>query len=463
VTDRSSRVSASRWIWNHPVAAGSGSSPCPGRCRPIERPQQVGDFAIIARDPESGMADAVRSDQSYLFLSYASSDRQQALRIADALERAGIPLWIDRTGISGGSSWAEEIVSAVRGSAALAVLCSPSAMDSRNVRQEIQLAWDEDRPILPLLLAQVDFPDSMAYFLRGRQWIDLMHRSETEWLPELAAALSRFGIGQPKIQPAAPSPPRAELPRPSSPLIGRQQALRDLTEAALRDDVRVLTLTGPGGVGKTSLALELARQLSDRFSEGIAFIDLSPIRDSALVVPTIAQEFGVSEQADQSLEVALQRSLRARRSQLLVLDNFEQVIDAAPRISEVLSDAAGVTTIITSREPLRIRIETSWPVEPLEVLEPAGIGSVERALGNPAVQLFVERAEVAKPGFVLTEQNVSSVLEICRRVDGLPLAIELAAARPPPAAGNAARANDQASSAPHRRRSRCSRSPAHAA
>jgi len=164
----------------------------------------------------------------YVFLSYASADRDQALFIAAALESAGIPVWIDRTGISGGLSWAEEIAGAVRGCALLAVLCSAASMDSRNVRKELQLAWDADRPILPVLLEHVKFPAAIAYFLNGRQWIEHVNRPGSDWLPGLVAALHRVGV----IRPAPPVPPvmapRVDLPAPATQLIGRGHEVDEL-------------------------------------------------------------------------------------------------------------------------------------------------------------------------------------------------------------------------------------------
>src|SRR5215203_2582772 len=137
--------------------------------------------------PGSGRAAA---STGQVFLSYASADRDLALQVADALDATGVPVWVDRRGISGGAEWAGEIATAIRGCVAVVVLCSADSLVSRNVRRELQLAWDRDKPILPLLLDRTVFPDAVAYFLEGQQWVEVLDRLEADWLPELTAALS---------------------------------------------------------------------------------------------------------------------------------------------------------------------------------------------------------------------------------------------------------------------------------
>ena len=212
------------------------------------------------------------------------------------------------------------------------------------------------------------------------------------------------------------------LPVQATALVGRERELRDARERLLADEVRVLTLTGAGGVGKTRLALQAAADALEQFPAGTFFIDLSPIADSATVVPAIAGVLGVRESGTQPLAEALGEHL-AERKLLLVLDNFEHVVAAAPAVSDLLAAAADVKVLATSREPLHLARERVYPVPPLA--------------GEDGVALFVERAQSVRPDFELTEANASAVAEICRRLDGLPLAIELAAARVvlfPPAA-----------------------------
>jgi predicted ATPase/DNA-binding CsgD family transcriptional regulator len=225
----------------------------------------------------------------------------------------------------------------------------------------------------------------------------------------------------------------ARLPSPLAPFVGRSRELAACV-ALLRDrNARLVTLTGPGGVGKTRLALQVAAELATDFADGADFVELSAIHDPSLVAPAIARALGIRRFNDEPAIVALKRALNSR-DQLLVLDNFEQVVAAAPTLSELLEACPNVTTIVTSRAVLRLSGERIMPVLPLEVhAEPTeglrpGVAEVATI---EAVRLFVERSQAASPGFELTEHNAPAVTEICARLDGLPLAIELAAARAP--------------------------------
>lgn len=370
-----------------------------------------------------------RLNQPYLFLSYASADRDRALFIAAALESSGFPVWIDRTGISGGTSWAEEIVGAVRGCAVVAVLCSAASMDSRNVRQEMQLAWDADRPILPMLLEHVGFPAAIAYFLNGRQWIDLVNRPGSDWMPDLIAALDRVGIDHP--EPAGPEvmAPKVDLPVPATPLIGRDTEVEELVSRLQSGNSQLLTLTGPGGVGKTRLALEVAHRTASSFPGGAYFIDLAPVANPDLVASAIAQELDLHESGARHLRDTLRTALSSRPPVLLVLDNFEQVTPAAQLVSDLLAAAPALQILVTSREALRVRAEFEVVIQPLAVPTENFDGDLHRLAESPAVALFMESAGLAKAGFTLTVENAAAVAGICRRLDGLPLAIELAATR----------------------------------
>jgi predicted ATPase/class 3 adenylate cyclase len=216
------------------------------------------------------------------------------------------------------------------------------------------------------------------------------------------------------------------LPVQLSSFLGRERELEEI-EASLERS-RLLTLTGPGGTGKTRLSLQVGAREADRFPDGIFFIPLSLLKDPDLVPATIAQELGIPDRGGLSPMAALIDHLRERRT-LLILDNFEQVAEAAPRVAELLAASPGLAILATSRSALRIYGEREYPVPPLATPDPRLHESPERLSQYESVALFIERAMAVKPDFQVTNENAPAVAEISSRLDGLPLAIELAAAR----------------------------------
>ena len=219
------------------------------------------------------------------------------------------------------------------------------------------------------------------------------------------------------------------LPVPATPLVGRERESEAAGELVLREGVRLVTLTGPGGVGKTRLALEVAGRLRPGFADGVRFVDLAPVRNADLVAAAIAGGLGLRTSGGPVI-ADVKAYLRARRL-VLLLDNFEQVTAAAPLVAELLAAAAGLVVLVTSRTVLQLRGEHEFPVAPLPTPSAGAAGGPQLAdlRQYASVRLFVERAHAAAPGFELTSENAEAVAEICRRLDGLPLAIELAAAR----------------------------------
>jgi len=215
------------------------------------------------------------------------------------------------------------------------------------------------------------------------------------------------------------------LPMQLTSLLGRGHETGALSQRLRSPEVRLVTITGPGGVGKTSLALQVAHDLQDAFADGVFFISLAAITDSTLIIPTIAHTLGVIESPNRLLLNSLKDFLRDRQA-LLLLDNFEQIISAAPLLSELLSACAGLRMLATSREALRLRGEQEFPLSPLALPDQS---SVETLMQYPGIALFVQRAQAIQPVFKLTAENAAPVVEICERLDGLPLAIELAAVR----------------------------------
>jgi predicted ATPase/DNA-binding XRE family transcriptional regulator len=219
----------------------------------------------------------------------------------------------------------------------------------------------------------------------------------------------------------------APLPLPLTSLLGREREATALVSLLQTGTHRLVTLTGAGGSGKTRLALEVGARLQGELRESVVFVDLAPLSDAALVLSSIASAIGVRERAGQPLIDMLCSALAAKRT-LLLLDNFEQVLGAAAEIATLLARCPRISVLITSREALRVRGERVFPLVPLSLPEADHLSSLEVLARVPAVALFVERATANLPAFALTTDNARAVSAICRRLDGLPLAIELAAA-----------------------------------
>ena len=260
----------------------------------------------------------------------------------------------------------------------------------------------------------VGFRDLGEHRLRDLENPERIHQVVAEGLREEFPAL--------RSMDARPN----NLPTPLTSFVGRRREL-DAVEDAVRAS-RLVTLSGPGGAGKTRLSVQAARELLSEFEHGAFFVGLAPITDPALVIPTIAESLGIGEATDQSPLDHVIEHVRDREV-LLVLDNMEQVLEAAGDVGQLLSSTDRVRIIASSREPLGVHGEREYPVPPLGLPDTEHLPSIERFGQYESVALFIERAMAVSPDFEVTNENAPAVAEICSRLDGLPLAIELAAAR----------------------------------
>jgi predicted ATPase len=269
-------------------------------------------------------------------------------------------------------------------------------------------------PGLRRMLAQLQAEGRMSYktFADASELHDLL-------LDDLAALLTEhFTVdGQRDASGYA-------IPASATGLVGRDHDVRELSRLVRAERHRVVVLTGAGGIGKTRLALAVLERTRRHWRDGVAWVDLSPVSDAGAVAESIASALGFVSQGSETPADTLQRRL-ADRHMLLVIDNFEQVLAAAPVVGQLLERSPGLHVLVTSRVVLRLRGEREWRVEPLR-LRPAGSGLAALA-STPAVEMFLERVRDVRPGFELTEANAPVLAELCRRLDGLPLALELAA------------------------------------
>ena len=386
--------------------------------------------------------------QKQVFISYSSNDLPTAEKICSLLESNDIRCWIAPRDVMPGSNYAEEIITAIENSEAFILLCSRHTNDSVHVRSEVEHAFSRKKRMFPVRIDDAELGRAYEYFLGSSQWLEVRDKPLEECAVRLAQSILKPTTDRIESHDA---PPREQketadnrlsdrtaainpnnLPAIATRLVGREREVAEVVALLGREDVRLVTLTGPGGTGKTRLSIAAAETLLNVFQSGVFFVGLAPISDPHLVVTTINQTLGIPMSGTNTGLESLKNYLRGK-SVLIILDNFEQVITAAADISELLQECPECKVLVTSREVLRLNAEHSYSVPPLSnpdtTVAIAAEGGIEEALRFEAVAFFNDRANSANPKFEITSENVSAIVEICRRLDGLPLAIELAVAR----------------------------------
>jgi predicted ATPase len=284
-------------------------------------------------------------------------------------------------------------------------------------------------PTEPIAVQNPDVPAPLCWAIERclAKDPDKRYVSTRDLARDLAAIRERFSE-----KPARQAEPRGtNIPVQRTAFVGREKEIAAAKELLLSKDVRLLTITGPGGIGKTRLGVEIATGLPENFSGGIHFVSLSPLRDPALIASVIVQTLGIREAGGPSPLELLKKHFHdsSHAPALFLLDNFEHLIQAAPIVADLLAIAPNLKILVTSRAALHVYGEHEFPVPALAVPDAQSKSSLDALSQFAAVALFVQRAVAARPDFELNQQNAFAVIEICARLDGLPLAIELAAAR----------------------------------
>jgi predicted ATPase len=366
-----------------------------------------------------------------VFISYSHLDKAVADAICVDLEKAGIRCWIAPRDIAPGLDWPTAISNAIAASHIMVLVFSSHSNSSQDVGRELILASNNNLVIIPVRLEDIEPEPGKQYYLARTHWFDAADPPTRVQLDALTGVVRSFLPGQDHSITLELPPPikidRHNLPAQLTTFIGRTKEIAEIKTAVSEN--RLVSLIGPGGTGKTRLSLQAAADLCERFPEGVWFIDLASLMDPALVPKTIAVILGMREEAGRSIIEILKDYLRSKEV-LLVFDNCEHLVTAVAQVIIVLLGACpNLHVLATSREALGIQGDKSFHIQPLAIPDPRSSASLEAINGCESVQLFLERARAVMPAFQLTQENAHAVAQICQRLDGIPLAIELAAAR----------------------------------
>ena len=363
-----------------------------------------------------------------VFISYSFDDKAVADAFCEQLEAAGVACWIAPRDPRPGLPYGAQIVQAISQSRMTALVFSRAANASRAVLGEIELGANRGKPIFPVRIDSVEPVEDLEYYIRALHWFDATQRPIDARLSEAVAALRALLDGVPRdARPVTAQ--RDHLPAQVTSFVGREEEVAEI--AALLEAHRLVTLTGSAGIGKTRTSLQAASSVLDAFEDGVWFVELAPLASGEYVPATVAQALGIALPPGGSALDNLVAALKAR-CLLLVFDNCEHLVEPVGAVvAALLAGCPQVKVLASSRQALRIAGEQTYRLAPLDVPREAPDAPLLRteAARNPAIALFVERALAVDRHFALTDENAPIIGEICRRLDGVPLAIELAAAR----------------------------------
>jgi non-specific serine/threonine protein kinase len=398
-----------------------------------------------------------------VFISYSSANSAEAQAICVALEAAGLTCWIAPRNIVSGEDWATSIINGINSCRIMLVIFSEHSNTSLQVGNEVERAIHKRLPVITVRLQDLALTPHLEYFLSSRHWFEAhvppfeQHLSRLVPTVQQALTTNSEGSGSPaprqeQTGPYAPTdapPPLHEVIQPQPPsdlspieslesipnnlpiqltsFVGREREMQEVK--SLLASHPLVTLLGPGGTGKTRISLQIGADLLKQYSDGVWLVELAPVADPALVARTIASAIGAKEEGGNSLTQTLVETLKTRRL-LLIVDNCEHVIAVCARLVQTLLQSCPHLHILaSSREGLNIPGETLYHVPSLQLPDPKIKHTVETLTQYEAVRLFVDRAISIQSAFAVTNQNAPALAQLCTHLDGIPLAIELAAAR----------------------------------
>ncbi len=365
-----------------------------------------------------------------VFICHSSGDARVANEICARLEAHGIGCWIAPRDPVAGKPYAQQIVAAIEAVEIVLLVLSDNANQSEAVRNELELAANRHRAILPVRIEAVLPSKDLEFYVRSIHWFDAVTQPLAEMWSQLIEQVQRLGVDGDAAMAsdsAAPAVKTSNLPLQVTSFVGREEEVAEICE--LLKNERLVTLVGTGGAGKTRVAIEVGQDVFAAFADGVRIVELGRIEDPALVTASIAATLGLRESVTAPLFETLLNDLK-RRSLLLLVDNCEHVISEVRRVTgEILRTCAGVRILATSIESLRIGGERVFQLPSLGVPVNGATLTAKSATRYGSVHLFEDRAKAVDGRFNVSDANVANVTDICRRLDGIPLAIELAAAR----------------------------------